>query len=78
MRTLPAPSPRGSGEIDAKVSLATADLQAALRKTGKPLEMPDALLAATASVHDQVLVTRIVRHFQNVPGLAVEDWFAEG
>lgn len=59
------------------MSLATANLQAALRKTGKPIEMPDALLAATASVHELVLVTRNVRHFQNVPGLAVENWFAE-
>jgi predicted nucleic acid-binding protein len=63
--------------IDERVSLATADLQALLRKSGKPIEMPDALLAATASVHDLVLVTRNVRHFQNVPGLAVESWFSE-
>jgi len=63
--------------IDERVSLATADLQALLRKSGMPIEMPDALLAATASVHELVLVTRNVRHFQNVPGLVVENWFVE-
>ena len=63
--------------IDEKVSLATADLRASLRKRGQPIEMSDAILAATASVHDLVLVTRNVRHFQNVPGLAVENWFSE-
>jgi len=63
--------------IDEKVSLATADLRASLRKSGKTIEMPDALLAATASVHDLVLVTRNVRHFQNVPDLAVENWYSE-
>ena len=63
--------------IDEKVALATADLQASLRKIGKPIEMPDAHLAATASAHDLVLVTRNVRHFQNVPGIAVENWFSE-
>ncbi|HEX5720609.1 MAG TPA: type II toxin-antitoxin system VapC family toxin [Thermoanaerobaculia bacterium] len=63
--------------IDEQVSLAAADLQALLRKSGKPIEMPDTILAATASVHDLVLVTRNVRHFQNVPGLAVENWFSE-
>ncbi len=62
--------------IDEKVALATADLQASLRKSGKSIEMPDALIAATASVHELVLVTRNVRHFQNVPGLAVESWFS--
>jgi toxin FitB len=41
--------------IDEKVALATADLQASLRKSGKPIEMPDALFAATATVHDLVL-----------------------
>jgi predicted nucleic acid-binding protein len=39
--------------------------------------MPDALLAATATVHGLVLVTRNIRHFQNVPGLSVENWFSE-
>ncbi|HBL29389.1 MAG TPA: VapC toxin family PIN domain ribonuclease [Acidobacteria bacterium] len=62
--------------VDEDVSLATADLCALLRKSGKPIEMPDALLAATARVHDLVLVTRNVRHFQNVPALAVENWFS--
>jgi predicted nucleic acid-binding protein len=40
-------------------------------------QIPDAILAATASVHDVVLVTRNIRHFQNVPGLVVENWFSE-
>ena len=65
--------------IEERVALATADLQASLRKNGKPIDMPDAFLAATARVHDLVLVTRNVRHFQNVPDLVVENWFpAEG
>jgi predicted nucleic acid-binding protein len=63
--------------VDERVSLATADLQALLRKSGKTIEMPDTILAATASAHDLVLVTRNVRHFQNVPGLTVENWFTE-
>lgn len=63
--------------IDERVAVATADLRAALRKSGKGIEMLDGILAATASVHDLVLVTRNVRHFQNVPGLAVENWFSD-
>lgn len=60
-----------------KVALAAADLRAALRKSGQGIEMPDGILAATASVHDLVLVTRNVRHFRNVPGLVVENWFSD-
>jgi predicted nucleic acid-binding protein len=63
--------------MDEKVSLAAADLRATLRKSGKPIEMPDALLAATAMVYDLVLVTRNVRHFQNILDLAMENWFSE-
>ncbi len=63
--------------IDERVSLATADLRAMLRKSGQMIEMPDALLAATATTHGLVLVTRNVRHFQNVPDLVVENWFSE-
>ena len=37
--------------------------------------MPDAFLAATARVHDLVLVTRNVRHFKNVADLLIENWF---
>jgi len=63
--------------IEEKVSLATADLRAMLRRSGKTIEMPDALLAATAMTHGLVLVTRNIRHFQNIPGLSMENWFSE-
>lgn len=63
--------------IEEKVSLATANLRAMLRRSGKTIEMPDALLAATATTHGLVLVTRNIRHFQNVPGLSTENWFSE-
>ncbi|HET9765257.1 MAG TPA: type II toxin-antitoxin system VapC family toxin [Thermoanaerobaculia bacterium] len=63
--------------IDDRVALATADLRAALRRRGLPIEMSDAVLAATAKVHDLVLVTRNVRHFQNVHGLTIENWFPD-
>lgn len=60
--------------IEERIALATADLQASLRKSGRPIDMPDAFLAATARMHDLVLVTRNVRHFQNVDDLMVENW----
>ncbi len=61
--------------IDATVALAGADLAAALRRAGQPLEWSDLMVGATAQVHGMTMVTRNVRHFERVPGLRVENWF---
>jgi predicted nucleic acid-binding protein len=61
--------------IEERVAIAAADLRALLRKNGTPIDIQDAFLAATALVHDLVLVTRNVRHFQNIADLVVENWF---
>lgn len=63
--------------VDEKVALDAALLRASLRRAGRTIDVPDALLAATARVHDLVLVTRNTRHFADVPGLSIENWFAE-
>jgi tRNA(fMet)-specific endonuclease VapC len=41
-----------------------------LRKTGRA----DLLIASIALAHRATLVTRNVRHFQQVPGLTVTNW----
>lgn len=63
--------------IDEKVSIEAANLRAALRREGTTIDTADAFLAATARVHDLVLVTRNVRHFENVPDLSIENWFGD-
>lgn len=50
---------------------------AGLRRKGRPCGDLDPLLAATALTHGLVLVTRNVRHFEHVPGLAIENWFED-
>lgn len=74
-RILPVPTWIPVGR---EVAMATADLDANLRRGGRPIESMDALIAGTALAFDLVLVTRNVRHFAHVPGLAVENWFPEG
>lgn len=64
--------------IDESTALAAGRLRAELRRAGKPIDVQDAFLAATAMTRDLVLVTRNVRHFENVRGLAVENWFGQG
>jgi predicted nucleic acid-binding protein len=61
--------------IDAAVANRAADISDRLRRSGRPIDLPDLLLAATALAHDLTMVTRNVRHFERVPGLMVENWF---
>lgn len=48
---------------------AIADKAIFLRKTYKKLKLGDALIAATALVHDFVIITRNTKDFQNIEGL---------
>ncbi len=63
--------------IGPEVSTATADLDGAMRRKGRMIETADVFIAGTALAFGLVLVTRNVRHFQEVPGLEIENWFQE-
>jgi predicted nucleic acid-binding protein len=63
--------------IDERIAIEAANVRASLRRGGRTIDVPDTFLAATARVHDLVLVTRNVRHFEDVPDLAIENWFGE-
>ncbi|MBN8713005.1 MAG: type II toxin-antitoxin system VapC family toxin [Xanthomonadales bacterium] len=52
-------------------------IAAALRRAGRTCGDLDPLLAATALEHDLTLVTRNVKHFEQVPQLSIENWFKE-
>ena len=54
---------------------AAAALRARLEQEGAPIGPMDTLIAGTALAHRAVLVTRNVREFGRVPGLAVQDWY---
>lgn len=51
-------------------------LRAKLEAAGRPLAEPDTRIASIALSRDLTLITGNVRHFQRVPGLAVENWLA--
>jgi tRNA(fMet)-specific endonuclease VapC len=51
-------------------------LRARLKSIGKPTGEIDALIAAIALAHSSVLVTHNTRDFENIDGLALEDWLA--
>lgn len=62
--------------FDERAAMAAADIGATLRRLGNPVEETDLFIAATAMVHGFSVSTRNVRHFERVPGLMVENWFA--
>jgi predicted nucleic acid-binding protein len=61
--------------IDRAIALSAADLRAYLQRKGQTAGAHDCLIAATALVHDLVLVTRNTNHFKQMPGLQLENWF---
>jgi tRNA(fMet)-specific endonuclease VapC len=45
-----------------------------LRARGSPIGDLDALIASTAIVHKQILLTRNKKHFDRITELVVESW----
>jgi tRNA(fMet)-specific endonuclease VapC len=50
-------------------------IRADLERAGTPIGAIDTLIGATALSHGATLVTRNVREFGRIQGLAVESWF---
>ena len=51
-------------------------LRVALRAKGVGVDNMDLLIAVTALAYDLTLVTHNISHFQRIPNLRLEDWFA--
>lgn len=64
--------------ISQEIAERGAVIAAELRRQGRPCGDFDPLLAATALEHNLTLVTRNTRHFEAVPGIALENWFTDG
>lgn len=60
------------GEAEA---LRAGDLLAALEAQGEPIGIEDVWIAATALEHRLTVVTRNLKHFRRIQGLACESWW---
>lgn len=49
-------------------------ISAGLKKNGKMIGSFDQLIAAITIANNEVLVTRNIEHFKNIPGLRIERW----
>ena len=61
-------------DVDRSVVSKAGDIAAELQKLGTPIAVNDCLIGATAIVHNLVLVSRNVRHFEKVSDLLREVW----
>ena len=59
-----------------KEALSSAKIRAELEKKGTPIGPYDILIAATAMVHQGILVTNNLKEFSRVPKLKTENWFS--
>lgn len=63
--------------VTSEIAEAGGSISADLRLQGRSAGDLDPLIAATARIHDLILVTRNVRDFERVTGVRVENWFLE-
>jgi tRNA(fMet)-specific endonuclease VapC len=60
--------------FDSTAARRYGEIRAHLERQGTPIGDSDLKIAATALVHELIVVTGNVRHFQRVPNLTVENW----
>jgi tRNA(fMet)-specific endonuclease VapC len=61
-------------DIDMQVLDRAADLWIEARKSGRPREDVDLIIASTALLHNFTLVTANTRHFDWITGLKLDNW----
>ena len=61
-------------DYDYKAAIIFSKQKAELQKIGKSIEDFDLLIASTAIAHDCTLVTRNLKHFQNIDNLITATW----
>jgi len=62
------------GEMNLAAWEKAADIYAKTRKSGKPIEDTDILIAAFCIVNNYTLVTNNVKHFEDMDGLIFKNW----
>jgi predicted nucleic acid-binding protein len=61
-------------DVDRSVASKAGDIAANLQRLGTPIGVNDCLIGGTALVHNLVLVSRNVRHFEKIRNLLREVW----
>ena len=62
-------------ELTDEIIVKAAEVYSGLYKRGELIGDADILIAASALIHDLVIVTNNEKHFRRIPGLTVKNWF---
>ncbi|MEH2125651.1 type II toxin-antitoxin system VapC family toxin [Nostoc sp.] len=60
--------------FDLEAAIEFGKIQSELKNIGKPTGELDALIAAVARSHNDILVTNNIKDFTNIPNLQLENW----
>lgn len=63
-------------QVDQQIAFVFGATRAELLGRGRVVDVVDLFIAATALEFNFTVVTHNVKHFQDVPGLRIEDWLA--
>ncbi|MCH8191400.1 MAG: type II toxin-antitoxin system VapC family toxin [Chloroflexi bacterium] len=63
--------------FDRQAATRYGEVRAELERIGRPLGDADLRIGAIALARDLTVVTGNVRHFERIPGMAVENWMEE-
>ncbi len=59
------------GEMEAKKS---GEIEAGLIKEGKIIDLEDIMIAGTALIKDEKILTRNIKHFESIDGIKIETY----
>ncbi|MBZ0273083.1 type II toxin-antitoxin system VapC family toxin [bacterium] len=61
-------------EFDNRSVRLFGEIKTYLQRSGRLIEDADLFIGAIALANDATLVTGNIRHFERIPGIAIEDW----
>jgi len=61
-------------ESTAEIAEVFGKIKAGLIKTGRIIDDADIFIAAAAVTNELILVTNNIKHFENIPGIGLENW----
>jgi len=60
--------------FDSRAAYICGRLRAQLEQQGRPVAFADLQIGAIAMANDLILISGNIKHFRQIPGLAVENW----
>lgn len=60
--------------LTTEIAIIAANVASILKEKGKPIGLPDVLIAATGLAENLIIVTSNTKHFEKIKGIELVDW----